>query len=1159
MDPLSISASIVALLQLSSKVIKFLRDVKDAPDDVKRLMVEVSSTKGLLLTLLDLVESGEAGSNTVNSLNAPNGPLKQCRSALDCLAERVLPAVGLDKARKALLWPFQKGEVREILSAIERQKTLFSLALHNDHLSIVVDHLERSFENQNVAIAFIYCSYKERDDQKAVNLIASLLRHLIQSNPVISEEVISAYQIHSRNHTQPTLVEYSNLLRSEVLRFSKVFIAIDALDECSESDDTRDSLIAEIRKLDPIVRLLVTSRRISTIEREFKEAACVEIRASDGDVKRYLESRIDRERRLLRHVKADPDLRDTIIDTVAEKAKGMFLLAQLHMDSLAKKLNRRDVRRAIRDLPVELSDIYDEAMRRIESQDEGEASLAKRVLYWISYSFRPLTVLEIQHGLAVELKDVELNEEALPDEDDLVSLCAGLVVIDQESNVIRLVHYTTQEYFERIRIARFPNAHTDIAKACLVYILFDEFAKGPCGSDEGLEDRILKYPLIGYAARHWGDHARGGPEGEIQELALRLLEHQPKLTCSYQVFCLPIHRYPMYSHRYTKNVTGLHVAALFNLVTISRLLLERQHVYADSSDWYGRTPLSWAAESGHEAVVRLLAEHKNVNADSKDLTGLTPLSLAVWNGHKEVVQLLVSRHDVDADSKDEYGQTPLLWAVSGGQEEVVRLLSQREDVDPGFVGRGGETPLSLAAANGREAMVRLLTQCKGINGNSKNGIGRTPLSLAAKGGHESVVRLLIERQDVDLNSKDIDGQTPLSLAAKGGHEPVVRLLTECQDIDLNPKDVDGQTPLSLAVKGGHESVVRLLAKRQDVDLNSKDNDGRTPLSLAAGTLPANKVVVELLTESENVDADSRDKLGKTPLLWAAALGWEAVVQLLVNRIDIGADSRDKSGRTPLSWAAGNGREAVVQLLAMREDVDVDSKDKDGLTPLAWAARGGYEAAVRLLAERGDVDTDAKDNGGRTPLSWAAMHGHEVAVRLLAERGGVGNDTKDSSGRTPLSWAAMHDHGAVVRLLAERGDVDTDTKDNSGRTPLAWAAMHGHEATVRLLAGRGDVNTDTKDNSGRTPLSWAAMHGHEATVRLLAERDDVDTNTKDNDGRTPLSWAALSGREEVVRVLAGREDVDTNAKDADGCTLLSLAMKNGHEGVVQLLAPLTSDR
>ena len=76
-------------------------------------------------------------------------------------------------------------------------------------------------------------------------------------------------------------------------------------------------------QLQPDIYLLVTSRHISTIERDFEKAARVEILASDGDVRRYLEGRIKKESRLARNVKVDPALQENIINTIAEKAKGM--------------------------------------------------------------------------------------------------------------------------------------------------------------------------------------------------------------------------------------------------------------------------------------------------------------------------------------------------------------------------------------------------------------------------------------------------------------------------------------------------------------------------------------------------------------------------------------------------------------------------------------------------------------------------------------------------------------------------------------------------------------------------------------------------------------------------------------------------------------------
>ncbi len=55
---------------------------------------------------------------------------------------------------------------------------------------------------------------------------------------------------------------------------------------------------------------------------------------------------------------------------------------------------------------------------------------------------------ELQYAIAVEIGESELDEENLPDIEDIISVCAGLVTIDEQSGVIRLVHYTTQEYFE---------------------------------------------------------------------------------------------------------------------------------------------------------------------------------------------------------------------------------------------------------------------------------------------------------------------------------------------------------------------------------------------------------------------------------------------------------------------------------------------------------------------------------------------------------------------------------------------------------------------------------------------------------------------------------------------------------------------------------------
>jgi hypothetical protein len=70
---------------------------------------------------------------------------------------------------------------------------------------------------------------------------------------------------------------------------------------------------------------------------------------------------------------------------------------------------------------------------------------------------------------------------------------------------------------------------------------------------------------------------------------------------------------------------------------------------SDSKSNTTPTPLSYAAEEGHEAVVKLLLENP-VDMDSKSNTGQTPLSYATENGHQASVTLLSSKNKVSMEA-----------------------------------------------------------------------------------------------------------------------------------------------------------------------------------------------------------------------------------------------------------------------------------------------------------------------------------------------------------------------------------------------------------------------------------------------------------------------------------------------------------------------------
>lgn len=162
--------------------------------------------------------------------------------------------------------------------------------------------------------------------------------------------------------------------------------------------------------------------------------------------------------------------------------------------------NRKAVYRALDALPINLFATYDNTMKRIEDQPEHSRDRAKQVLLWISCTMRPITVTELQHALAVEPGKRRLDQGALPIMSHLPSICAGLVTIDQESKIIRLMHETTQTYLEERRLNFFPNGHEDIAKICLTYLSFDTFSTGRCSNDKLFGAQLQENALLRYAA-----------------------------------------------------------------------------------------------------------------------------------------------------------------------------------------------------------------------------------------------------------------------------------------------------------------------------------------------------------------------------------------------------------------------------------------------------------------------------------------------------------------------------------------------------------------------------------------------------------------------------------------------------------------------------------
>src|SRR6266487_4310780 len=96
--------------------------------------------------------------------------------------------------------------------------------------SIVVDDLWKTFDdNDRIGISCLFCSYKRQDEQGSADLLASLLKQLVQGRSVLPDVVEALHERHSRMKTRPLFDEPSNTLQSVVEGcYSRVFFVIDA-------------------------------------------------------------------------------------------------------------------------------------------------------------------------------------------------------------------------------------------------------------------------------------------------------------------------------------------------------------------------------------------------------------------------------------------------------------------------------------------------------------------------------------------------------------------------------------------------------------------------------------------------------------------------------------------------------------------------------------------------------------------------------------------------------------------------------------------------------------------------------------------------------------------------------------------------------------------
>jgi ankyrin repeat protein len=654
-----------------------------------------------------------------------------------------------------------------------------------------------------------------------------------------------------------------------------------------------------------------------------------------------------------------------------------FQWAACQLDSLKRCRNRKTLYKALVTLPSTLDETYDRILCSIHKDD---VDYAIRILHWLAFSKRPLTVQELSEVIAIELdrRPAFDRDEVLEDKMEVLDICSSLVAIRDdlgERNIVVLAHYSVKEYLTSDRCALGPAARFKInmdfsnefiARSCLAYLL--QF------QDPALLPELRQSALAQYAAQYWIAHAQAG-RGQSDAMQKSIME---LFSCNEVAYVNwvrifdpdkpPNHRYPQLRLPRSYPPQPQYYAARFGLVGILKLLLNNGADVNVHGGRYG-TAIHAASTLGYGEIVEVLLKYRaNVKKRAKGTRCETALTAASRHGHLQIVELLLN-NGADVNTQGEsfsYG-TALQAASRGGHVQIVDLLLNK-GADVNITGgRFGNALIAASFCGYLEIAVRLIDAGANIDAADMSNDYGTALHAASRGGHLPIVELLL-RRGADVNIHHGDWGTALIAASEMGQYHIVQILVN-HGVNVNLQSKRMGTALQVTAERGQIQIARLLLSK------GAEVNGEVLCSASRG---GHLQLVELLLNNHaKIDAYGQNG---TALVVASRNGHLDVVELLLSR---GADINAQISYTALQGATAFGHTNVARLLIKRgADVNVSSEEYG--SALEAAVAGGTDkhssAVIRLLLDHGAIPAVQTIKIGRTP--WITAHESRVRANRV---------------------------------------------------------------------------------------------------------------------------------------------------------------------------------
>ncbi|RKL19649.1 hypothetical protein BFJ72_g15145 [Fusarium proliferatum] len=510
---------------------------------------------------------------------------------------------------------------------------------------------------EKLILSFFFHGRGTELQKTPLGLFRSLLHQLLLQAPETLTDLMNIFQQRCKMAGKPgekwqwhprELPRLFESSLSKVLRTRPVWLFVDALDECGQRNAVKlvrdfKSLLQGLASTDSQFHICFTCRHYPILGQTCQFEICLE-EENRQDISTYVRAQLSLSRELTA---------STIPDLITKHAQGVFIWAYLVVDRILGLNNEGEglkrIEKEIYSIPPELDDLYNELIRNM---DERPASL--KLIQWICFSVRPLSLDELRWAMIIDadcpsksLQECKNMEDHISDSDRMnrrvQTLSCGLVEVTSDAKVVQFIHQSVKDFFTEKGLSAMSEttnrsiivgtAHHRLSRTCIRYLAMEEVVRSVGQKSDHLKS---EFPFLHYATTSWVAHIKQSDARSVPQEDLLQYFTGPSNTLMERWVCIYglLKRY--FDDCLPEGTSLVHVMSRYGVVGALGAILGRADqvgIDIDGEDSDGRTPLWWAAERGHEAVVQLLLEW-SASVEAADKDGRTPLLCAVAQGHE---------------------------------------------------------------------------------------------------------------------------------------------------------------------------------------------------------------------------------------------------------------------------------------------------------------------------------------------------------------------------------------------------------------------------------------------------------------------------------------------------------------------------------------------